>query len=85
MCYNRRVHILLLLVKLYEFILRYVCEFIYIFIEIKEFCAIRIIVLCIKLMILTGYVPTYRGTNYDKLLDFIVNSINFFGEQIIVT
>jgi hypothetical protein len=35
-------------------------------------------------MILTSYVPTYRRTNYDKLLDFIVNSINDFCERIIV-
>jgi hypothetical protein len=43
-------------------------------------------VLCTKSIILTGYVPTYCRTNYDKLLDFIVNSIYIFMfcEQIIV-
>jgi hypothetical protein len=38
-----------------------------------------IIMLQIKLMILTSYDLTYRGTNCNKLLDFIINSIKGFA------
>ena len=39
----------------------------------------RIIILRIKLMILTNYALTYRVTNCNKSLNFIINSIKSFA------